>query len=284
VNSAKCFVLAVMAAALLVSTSSAAKPTLAEKVSAAKQPANQVEMFAAIKAGDIDVKLIPKDSTTGIVMIKNKTNKPLTIQLPAAFAGVPVLGQIGIGGGIGGGAMGGMGGGGGMGGQNQAMGGGMMGGGMGGMGGMGGGGFGGGGMGGGFFNVGPEKVGKIKFAGVCLEHGKADPNPRVPYEIRPIDSYTKDPQVIAIVQMLGRGEIDQHTAQAATWHLENDMSWQELASKVGAKHLDGSKEPYFTHSQLELALRITREAARRVDANPDLKTASPGEEISLSQQ
>ena len=278
---AKCFVLSLVAAALLVSTSSAAKPTLAEKVAAAKDPANQVELFAAIEAGEIDVKLIPKDSTTGIVMIENKTKKPLTIQLPAAFAGIPVLGQIGIGGGIGGGAMGG---GGGMGGgQNQAMGGGMMGGGMMG-GGMGGGGFGGGGMGGGFFNVGPEKVGKIKFAGVCLEHGKADPNPRVTYKMVPIDSFTKNPEVIAVVQMLGRGEIDQRSAQAATWHLQNDMSWQELASKIGAKHLNGTTEPYFTPSQMELALRITREAARRVEANEELKSVSPGKETSLSQQ
>lgn len=276
-KSAKCFLLAVVAAALWVSTSSAAKPSPAEKA-AAKDPASQVELFAAIKAGDIEVKLVPKDSTTGVALITNKTKKPLSIQLPAAFAGVPVLGQIGIGGGIGGGNIGGGNGGGN---QNQSFGGGMMGGGM-----MGGGmgGFGGGGMGGGFFNVGPEKVGKIKFAAVCLEHGKADPNPRVAYEIKPIDSYTKNHEVIAVVQMLGRGEIDQRSAQAAAWHLENGMSWQELASKIGAKHLNGTVEPYFTRNQLGLALKITREAARRVEANPDLKTASPGEVTSLSQQ
>jgi len=264
----------------MVSTSSAAKPSPAEKALAEKNSGERVELFAAIKAGDIEVKLVPKDSTTGIAMITNKTKKPLNIQLPTAFAGVPVLGQIGIGGGIGGGAMDGGNGGG----QNQAFGGGMMGGGMGGMGGMGGGGFGGGGMGGGFFNVGPEKVGKIKFAAVCLEHGKADPNPRVAYDIKPIDSYTSNPEVIAVVQMLGRGEIDQRSAQAAAWHLENGMSWQELATKIGAKHLNGTTEPYFTPSQMQLALRITQEAARRVEANKDLKKASPGEVTSLSQQ
>jgi hypothetical protein len=259
------------AVALLAQVASAASPSSAK---AEKPVGDQVEMFAAIKSGDIEVKLIPKDSTTGQVIITNKTKKPLSIQIPAAFAGVPVMAQIGIGGGIGGGNANG-----GNGGQNQAFGGGMMGGGMGGMGG----GFGGGGMGGGFFNVGPEKVGKIKFAAVCLEHGKEDPSPRVAYDIKPIDSYTSDPEVIAVVQMLGRGEIDQRSAQAAAWHLANGMSWDELAAKVGAKHIGGATQPYFTSAQMEMALRITREATRRVEENKDLKV-SPGKATSLSQQ
>ena len=50
-----------------------------------------VEMFSAIEAGDIAVTLIPKDSTQARIMIANKTNKPLNVKLPAAFAGVPVL-------------------------------------------------------------------------------------------------------------------------------------------------------------------------------------------------
>jgi hypothetical protein len=226
---------------------------------AAAAPAEVVDLFAAAEKGDIEVRLIPKDSTTGTVTIKNNTDRPLTIKLPEAFAGVPVLAQgLGVGGGLG------MGGGGGNNNnnQNQGFGGGMGGMGMGGMGmgGMGGGGFGGGG---GLFNVGPEKVGKIKFAAVCLEHGKLDPNPRVPYTMKPIESFTSKGEVIEVVKMLSRGEIDQRSAQAAAWHLTDDMSWNELAGKIGKKHLDGRVEPYFTPSQLEMAVRITREAAHR---------------------
>lgn len=223
--------------------------------------AETVDLFAAAEKGQIEVKLIPKDSTGGTVTIKNNTDKPLTIKLPEAFAGVPILAQGLNGGGLGGG-----------GGnnnnnsnQNQGFGGGMGGGGFGGggggFGGGGGGGFGGGG--GGLFNVGPEKVGKIKFAAVCLEHGKLDPNPRVPYTLKPIESFTSKGDVVEVVKMLGRGEIDQRSAQAAAWHLTDDMSWSELANKVGKKHLDGSTEAYFTANQLELAVRITREAANR---------------------
>ena len=53
-----------------------------------------VEMFAAIEKGDIAVKLIPKDSTQCRVLIENKTDKPLNVKLPEAFAGVPVLAQV----------------------------------------------------------------------------------------------------------------------------------------------------------------------------------------------
>ena len=58
-------------------------------------PADQtVEMFAAIQQGDIAVKLIPKDSTQCRVLIENKTDKPLNVKLPEAFAGVPVLAAV----------------------------------------------------------------------------------------------------------------------------------------------------------------------------------------------
>lgn len=276
-------VLAAAALAAVPLSLSAAKPEALDK----KVAAETVEMFSAMKSGDIEVKLIMKDSTTGTVSIKNMTKKPLTIKLPEAFATVPVAAQFGGGGGGGrrggGGGMGGGGmGGGGMGGgggQNQGGGGGMMGG-----GGMGGGGMGGGGMGGGgggLFNVAPERAGKLKVINVCLEHGKKDPNPRVAYEIVPIESFTKNPQVIETVKMLARGEIDQHSAQAAAWHLANGMTWEELANKVGVKHLDGSKEPYFTREQLLVAHKIAGEAVRRAEEN---RSQSSKESSSLSQQ
>ena len=235
----------------------------------AKPEAEQVDLFAAMEAGDIEVKLICKDSTTGNVLITNKTKKPLSIRLPDAFAGVPVAAQFGCpgggfcpgGGGGGGGGLGGGGGGQGLGGGGGGFGGG-------------GGGLGGGGGGGGFFNVAPEKVGKIKVTTVCLEHGKDDPNPRIAYELRPIESFIEDAKVIELVKMVSRGEIDQHSAQAAAWHLANGMSWQELAQKVGRKHLNGATEPYFTRAHLERALAATKAAVERAEKT---ETKSPGE-------
>jgi hypothetical protein len=232
-----------------------AAPSLSSQSSAsgkANVPQGEVtELFAAAAKGDIEVKMIVKDSTTGQVIITNKTKKPLSIQLPEAFAGVPVLAQFG---GVGGA---GLGGGNNNNNINQGIGGGF--------GGIGGGGLGGGGFGGGLFNIGPEKVAKIKFQAVCLDHGRPDPNPRIPYEIRPIESYVSKGEVIEVVKMLANGELPQASAQAATWHLNNGLSWNELATKIGVKHLNGTTEPYFTPNQLEVGLAASRAAVQRAE-------------------
>ena len=84
------------------------RPIVGRRDSAA---ADSVEMFAAMKSGDIDVKFIPKDDREARVMFTNKTKRPLSVRLPEAFAAVPVLAQRGGAGGMGGmngGMMGGM--------------------------------------------------------------------------------------------------------------------------------------------------------------------------------
>lgn len=228
-----------------------------ERAERAPEPVpDTVEMFKAMEDGQIDVKLIPKDSRQCRVLIENKTDKPLTVKLPEAFAGVPVMAQLG-GGGFGGG-IGGIGGGGGLGGNtgggNQAFGGGMGGGMMGGMGGMGGG-------GGGFFNVPPEKVGKLKVTTVCLEHGKREPRAAMKYEIKPIEQYTDKKDVQELCRMLGKGMMPQRVAQAAAWHLANDMSWQELAAKQ-LRFANGSRAPYFSPQEIRAGMQAAAVATK----------------------
>jgi len=231
-----------------------AGPVVAAKASAqATGPAQQVEMFAAMKSGELDVKFIPKNDREANVLLKNNTKRPLSVKLPDAFAGVPALGQA-----AGGGRRGG-------GGGNQ--------GGGGGMGGMG---------GGGMFNIPPEQVKQLKVDIVCLEHGKKDPRPKVPYEIRPIESFTTKPGVAELCAMLGRGEIDQRAAQVAAWHLNSDLSWEQLASKR-IEHLDGTSEPYFTPIELAQGAAIAETAQKQAaQSKPKAKSAdsaaaSPGE-------
>ena len=168
---------------------------------------------------------------------------------PVADLVIPVQTPQGGGsGGMGGGGGGGMGGGGG---------GGMGGGGMGGGGGQGGGG------GGGFFNLEPNKMRRIKVMTVCLEHGKKEPSPRMEYDIVPIEWMTNKPEVIEICKMIGSGQLDQAAAQAATWHYTDNMSWQELAQKVGRIHLNGATEPYFLRQQMIWGFRVATVAQQR---------------------
>lgn len=270
----------------------------------AKDDADTVELFDAIKSGDIEVRVIAKDATAGNVLIKNVTAKRLAIKLPEAFAAVPVSAQFGM---IGGGPFGGnpFGGGGnpfgggfpggggvgfnnglmGPGGGNQALGGGFQG--QNGLNGPNGGnafnagngrGFGLPGMG--LFKVEPEKVGKLKMTTVCMEYGKPDPNPHKEYELRPLDIVVADPVTMEAVKMLARGEIDQKSAQAAAWHLCNGMTWEELEKKIGRKHLTGRVDLFFAPEHLARGKEIAKEAHKRVEENKKQQDKSS----SLAQQ
>ena len=187
-----------------------------------------VDFFEAKKRGDIDVMFIPRNSKSANVIVRNKTNKGMKVRMPEAFAGVPMLGQ------------------------------------MGGMGGMG---MGGGGMGG-FQNIEPGKVRKFKVTTVCLEHGKKEPNPRVKYDIIPIESFTKKPEVIELCRMLGSGQLNQSAAQAAAWHFTDDLTWIELVNKIGARHLNGTVDRFFHPNTVRLGMRYAQVAAQRAKLRP----------------
>lgn len=215
-----------------------ARPTKA----GAYNPADEtVEMFEAVEAGQIAVKMIPKDSTEGRLFIKNKSGKPLNVRLPEAFAATPVLAQMGGGG--------------------QGMGGG-------------GGGMGGGGM----FNVPAEKEGNVKVPCVCLEHGKPEPRPQMAYTVKPLEALTTKPGIAEMLTELGNGKIDQRAAQVAAWHLNNDMSWETLANKR-IDYGDGSSSPYFTDEDLRAGMQIADQAVRAAKAGKKeaTKKPSPGE-------
>jgi hypothetical protein len=59
--------------------------------------ADYVGLIEAIEAGDVEARLILQDETAGRIIVTNKTKQPLTVKLPDAFAGAPVLAQIGWG-------------------------------------------------------------------------------------------------------------------------------------------------------------------------------------------
>lgn len=229
----------------------------------AASPAQTAELFAAEAEGLVAVRYIPNDSRSAQVIITNKTSKPLSLRLPAAFAGVPVLAQMGMGGGAAAGF-----GAGGIGGGPQATGGGL---GGQGMNGMGGGGV--GGAGGGAFSIPPQKTRLIRVTTVCLEHGKPEPSSRHPYKLAAVESFSTDPTLAVVLESLGRGELSQKVAQAAAWNLSNGLSWEQLAAEK-IDHAGGvPDEPYFTAAELLAAQRVvaiaTQQAAARQPAAED---------------
>lgn len=230
-----------------------------------------IDVLDAEAQGLVGVKYVPNGARSAQILVQNKSDKPLTLRMPAAFAGVPVLAQA-LGGGLGGGGLGGAGlggaGAGGAGGGTQAVGGG---GGMGGGGMMGGGGA--AGMGGGMFSVPPEKTRAIPVATVCLEYGKPEPTSRHPYKLVAIASFSSDPQLAAILELFGRGEIPQKVAQAAAWHVANRLPWERLAAETIDRAGGFPDEPYFSPAELMAAHRVVSKTAMQASEPP---VASPG--------
>jgi hypothetical protein len=69
--------------------------------------------------------------------------------------------------------------------------------------------------------------------------------------------------------------MSQRAAQAAAWHLNNDMTWEELAAKR-IKHANGTSEPYFTQQDLQagmkiaaVAVKIAEERRQQEESNSD---------------
>jgi hypothetical protein len=228
--------------------------------------APQVGLFEGIDEGAIDVKMVAKNAQGGNLLVENKTDETLTVEMPAGFVGVPVMAQFDDGG-FGGDAGGGGGGGGGQ----QAVGGG---------GGLGGGGLGGGlgGGGGGFFSIPPEKTALVPYGSVCLEHGKAEPHPRSKYKLMPIEEYTENATLQELIKLVGTGKIHPNIAQPAAWHIANDMSWQQLAA-LKYDRIGVPDTPQFSRAQLfkaqelvSLAVGKTK-AAQSEDEDPPSRTS-----------
>jgi hypothetical protein len=109
------------------------------------------------------------------------------------------------------------------------------------------------------FNVPPEKVGRFKVAAVCLEHGKREPSEQVPYAIKPLESFTTKPGVRELCALLGNGQLNQRAAQAAAWHLNNDMTWQELAAKR-LRFANGTARSYFSGEEIQGGMAVATTA------------------------
>jgi hypothetical protein len=255
------FVVALPLAAALVASAFAREP---KRGPTAVVAVEAQDVLAAQAAGLVDVKFIPNDSRSAQVIVTNRSDRPLSLRLPAGFAGVPVLAQMmgGMQGGAGGFA------GGGIGGQPQNVGGGGMGGMGGGMGGM------GGGMGGGGpFSLPPERTRTLRVATVCLEHGKREPTPRIPYQMTALDTCSNDPRLQDVMTALARGAISQKVAQAAAWHVSSGRTWEQLAAEVISMAGGDPDVPYFTPAELVAARRFVDESTRR---HPPASDSSPG--------
>ncbi len=163
-----------------------------------------VDLFAAAATGQIQARLIVRDANHCRLEVQNCGDTPLSVQLPEAFAGTPVLAQQTSAAAIGNP------------GATQAL---------------------------GtappatlfpanstsaFLNVPPEATGQLTLRSVCLERYKKGPSPRIPYEVKPLSQITDKPEVCELCRMLSCDDVDLRPVQAAVWHVNNNLDWDRL--------------------------------------------------------
>jgi hypothetical protein len=209
-----------------------------------------VELFAAIEAGDVEVTVIPHRSERVTLQVANKTERPLSIQVPEALAAGPVLAQLPLFGnqnnqsanqnqnapqsvGFPGMSNGQNGQNGQQGGQNPF------------------------GMNAGFFNVPAGKVIKVKLPATCLEFGKREPNSRIAYELKPLEQVTEREEVVTILSMIGRQEVSRRIGQLAIWHIANGTEWSKLA-RLESDRIGGLVTMQYSSSEIQKAQALVK--------------------------
>lgn len=234
-----------------------------KKLGAADPNHETVDFLSAVQKGQISARLVPRDAWQCRLLLTNKTEKPLNVRLPEAFAGVPVSAQLlpnnnanpsrqnnknasqalgvtpqmnnfNLNGNnrnplmnLNAGNR-----------RNQGP----------------------------LFSIAPEVTGQLKVMSVCLEHGKPGPRSSIPYEIQPIEGVVPKVDVQEVLCMLGQREISLHAAQAAVWHLNNGLSWEKLEAEKTSK-LNIPVRPLFSSQELAEAKKAVGQAAKRCKEN-----------------
>jgi hypothetical protein len=95
-----------------------------------------------------------------------------------------------------------------------------------------------------------------------------------------LDTFSTDPKLQSLLAALGRGEISQKVAQAATWHVANGLSWEELAAKK-IDRLGRPDDAWFSAAELMMAHRSVGIAVERAAASAagDPATSSASQDL-----
>ncbi|RLT10384.1 MAG: hypothetical protein DWI21_04225 [Planctomycetota bacterium] len=107
-----------------------------------------------------------------------------------------------------------------------------------------------------------DRIVRVTYRSVCLEHGKAEPNSGMTYRISKVEDFNENPILAETLKMVATGQIDPQAGQAATWHITDNMSWEQLAAK-STPHVGRSATPYFSAETLARAQNIHVAAVAR---------------------
>jgi hypothetical protein len=122
--------------------------------------------------------------------------------------------------------------------------------------------------------IAPGRMVQFMVPCVCLQYGNPTPRPEIPYRLVKLDTFSKKPELAALLDEFSHGRLDQPLVQLVAWHFSNDLSFEELAETGFASDRLGDA--------LQLATYIRGEVGERPDGttpdatSPGIDAASPG--------
>jgi hypothetical protein len=83
------------------------------------------------------------------------------------------------------------------------------------------------------------------------------------YRIVPVESYTTEPVLQELITLVGTRQLSPSAAQAAAWHVANQISWQQLSS-LKYDRVAAADVPQFSRQDLLRAQNLVATAQGRV--------------------
>jgi len=77
--------------------------------------------------------------------------------------------------------------------------------------------------------LGPGQTKQIQLPSLCLEYGKPDPHRRIPYQMVELQDLNNMPAIQELLDRFVEQKLDQRVVQLAAWHVANGVPWQTLA-------------------------------------------------------
>jgi hypothetical protein len=87
-----------------------------------------------------------------------------------------------------------------------------------------------------------------------------------------------------LITRVGTSRVDLVAAQAAAWHLNSKMSWNELAAKLYTNVGGAGPRPYFSREQLYAAQNLVAQAAQAAREEEAAKESDAGEKSKSDQE
>jgi hypothetical protein len=122
------------------------------------------------------------------------------------------------------------------------------------------------------FKIPAGKTVRFPVTSVCLEYGKPEPHAKLPYLIIPVERYSRNPVLHELLPLFAKARVSQKVAQAAAWHVSNGLTWRELAGIMGQGPVP---VPMFDTRTLQQANVLVNEAAAIAVKRRNSRTQKP---------